>query len=192
MLATAVAGLVFVLCGSPAMARATTPGERYVQSLAEDIMRLARSGAAPRQLEQRFIALLNRHANIPGVALFALGPYRNRLPAARRARYNRLVLDYVAGLFVSYVNEFSGTSFEIRSSFPSGQATIVDTRILFAARPAQPVRWRIAPAGGSFLVTDVNVRGVWLSLQLRSQFTSVLKRHDGDIEALLRFLEQSS
>ena len=39
-----------------------------------------------------------------------------------------------------------------------------------------------------FLVRDVNVSSVWLAQQLRSTFVGVIRRNDGDINALFDYL----
>src|SRR4029450_478963 len=52
----------------------------------------------------------------------------------------------------------------------------------FEGRPR--MLWRVS--GGR--ISDVQVSGVWLALQLRSKFTGIIRRGNGDIEALLNFL----
>jgi ABC-type transporter MlaC component len=47
-------------------------------------------------------------------------------------------------------------------------------------------------AGGGLRVNDVNVRGIWLSLQMQQLFTSVLKRNKGDFDALLKYLRENA
>jgi ABC-type transporter MlaC component len=37
-------------------------------------------------------------------------------------------------------------------------------------------------------VQDVNVGGIWLAGQLRSTFTGVIKRNNGDVGALISYL----
>ena len=39
-----------------------------------------------------------------------------------------------------------------------------------------------------FLVRDVNVSSVWLAQQLRSTFVGVIRRNNGDINALFKYL----
>jgi hypothetical protein len=46
--------------------------------------------------------------------------------------------------------------------------------------------WRLA--GGR--IRDVRVRDVWLAIQLRSKFTDIIRRNDGDVGALLAFLRR--
>jgi hypothetical protein len=45
--------------------------------------------------------------------------------------------------------------------------------------------WRV----GGGRIKDVQVSGVWLSLQLRSKFTGIIRRNNGNVEALLDYLD---
>jgi ABC-type transporter MlaC component len=40
-------------------------------------------------------------------------------------------------------------------------------------------------------ISDVKVEGIWLALTLRSNFVQVLRDHDGDPQALIRYLGKS-
>jgi ABC-type transporter MlaC component len=44
--------------------------------------------------------------------------------------------------------------------------------------------WRVS--GGR--ISDVQVSGVWL--QLRSKFTGIIRRNNGDVDALLNYLSR--
>ena len=46
--------------------------------------------------------------------------------------------------------------------------------------------WRLS--GGR--IRDVRVSGVWLGIQLRSRFTQIIRRNDGDVNALLAYLRR--
>lgn len=181
-----LAAAVAVAVAGPARpAIALQPHERFVSRLTRDLMALARQ---PRGSRGRFKSILQRHSDIRTVALFALGPYRRSLPQARRREYFALVLDYVAGLFAGYAAEFAGVDVEITGSAPDGRFIIVNSAIVFAGGRRSPIRWRLRRARGGYVVSDINVSGVWLSLQLRSQFTSTLGRHRGSFDALFAML----
>ncbi len=163
-------------------AAAATGPEAYVQSLGKEVIALANGGAKGTALRSRFVSLLNRHSDVRSVALFSLGPYQKDLPANLKSEYFRLVIEYTAGFFVYYIKDFAGARLEVKSSTASGKATIVDSSIQFAGGSTSPVKWRVVGTGGGLRVSDVNVRGIWLRLQMRQQFTSVLKRNRGDFD----------
>ena len=180
------------LAGQIAEADAATGPEKYVQKIGDDVIALARSGTRGGALRSRFVSLLQRHSDIRSVALFSLGTYQKELPSELRSKYFELVMRYAAGFFAYYVEDFAGTDFDIKSSKPQGKATIVESAIRYAGGRSAPVKWRVVSAGGGYRVNDVNVRGIWLSLQMKQQFTSVLKRSRGDFDALLRYLRENA
>ena len=171
------------------MAQAQSGAERHVIKIANDVMQLARSGSRGSVLHGRFVRLLGRYANMNAVARFALGRYSRKLPNSQKQKYYKLVKAYVAGLFVYYANDFKGQGLEIISSRKSGKFTIVKSQIkLGGAR--KPVVWRVYSSGNSHRVTDVNIRGVWMSIQMRQKFTNLLKRNGGDFNKLMAFLSE--
>jgi ABC-type transporter MlaC component len=94
----------------------------------------------------------------------------------------------MAAFFVYYIDEFQGSNIEIDSSNKQGSTTIVNSLVRFKNGSTSQVRWRILGAGQ---VGDINVRGVWLSLQLKKRFTDVLRRSNGDFDALFAELRSA-
>lgn len=178
--------LTTTLAGRQAFA--ATPAEKYVTSVGTSVIRLANSGGGKAALRQRFSSLINQHTNVRSIGLVALGPYRKDLPPNMAGEFVRLVSFYMAAFFVYYVDEFQGSNIEIESSAKQGNTTIVDSVVRFKNGSTSQVRWRIVGAGQ---IGDINVRGVWLSLQLKKRFTDVLKRSKGDFNALFDELKSA-
>jgi ABC-type transporter MlaC component len=170
-------------------ALALSPAEQYVINVGNSVIRLANSGGGKSALRQRFSALINQNSNVRQVGLEALGPYRKDLPAGKSGEFFKLVSFYMAAFFVFYIDEFQGSSLEIDSSAKQGNLTTVNTSVRFKNGSTSKVRWRIAGAGQ---VNDINVRGVWLSLQLKKRFTDVLKRSQGDFDQLFAELKSAA
>ncbi|MFL5258495.1 MAG: phospholipid-binding protein MlaC [Hyphomicrobiales bacterium] len=180
------AGGVGLLAGLP-RAKALDAAEQYVSRLGTEIIGLARSGLPKQAMRRRFAAIVNRHANVRGVAVLALGPYQKELPADRREEFFRFVADYIAAFFVYYANEFRGSDFEVKSSYSQGRSTVVESKIILSGGRNADVSWRVT--GGR--VSDVKVRGIWLSLQLRKRFNDILRRSGGDFEPLFAELRSA-
>jgi len=185
LLAFAAALLATIPAAGSALA--LTPPEQFVKEVSRQIISVANSGGGKAAMRKRFTSLLGRYSDVRSVAMLALGTYRGSLPAGKRDEFVRLVAQYIAAFFVYYIDEFRGTSLEIKSSVQQGKATLIDSRITNGG----PVRWRIAGGGGGYRVQDINVRAIWLSLQLKQRFTSVLKRNKGDFNALFAELKSA-
>lgn len=169
-------------------ARALSPAEQYVTSVGNNVIRLANSGQGKAALRQRFSSLINQNTNVRSIGLVALGPYRKDLPPSMAGEFVKLVSFYMAAFFVYYIEEFQGSNIEIDSSNKQGNMTIVNSLVRFRNGSPSQVRWRILGAGQ---VGDINVRGVWLSLQLKKRFTDVLRRSNGDFNALFAELRSA-
>ncbi|CAN5150222.1 hypothetical protein BH10PSE7_BH10PSE7_40540 [soil metagenome] len=185
LLAVSAAFIIPGLGVAPALA--ATPAEQYVSNVGNDVIKLANSGAAKAAMRSRFSGLIGRNANVRAVGLLALGPFQKQLPPGLRDQFFQLVTTYIASFFVYYIDEFQGTGLQINSSAKQGNSTIVDSAIVFKNGGNKKVRWRIN--GGR--VNDVNVRGVWLSLQLKERFTKILKRTKGDFGPLFEELKSA-
>jgi len=185
---TGCVGLVAL--GMAPAALAATP-EGYVTSLAGKVMALARSNASARALKRRFVRLLTSSANMRAIARFALGKYRRRMPRSMQAEYNRLVIDYIAGMFVSYRKDLAGRTLKVKRVAKRGRWITVDTDLIFAGGGKSPVKWRIT-GQGSYKVGDVNIKGIWLSLRMRDKFVSILNRSGGDFGALMDYLRENA
>jgi phospholipid transport system substrate-binding protein len=178
--------------GLPVAATAASPQEAYVEDIANDVMKLANGSVRGAALKQRFVTLLNRHSDVRSIALFSLGQYQKDLPGDMKNEFFKLVIEYTAGLFVYYIEDFAAQELEVKSSRPQGKAVIIDSAMRYSNGSRSPVKWRVVKAGGGFRVSDVNVRGIWLSLQMREKFVSLLRQKKGDFAALLDYLRTNA
>ncbi len=176
--------------GAPALAR-TTP-EDYAVELGRKVITLARSNASDRQLKRKFLDLLTRNANIRAVARFALGKYRRRIPKSLMPEYYRLVLDYIAGMFVYYRRDLAAEDIRALKSRKRGSWTTVETVLVFPGGKESKALWRIYTGGGPLRVGDLNIKGIWLSLRMRDKFVSILNKSKGDFSALMQYLRENA
>lgn len=184
LLASALAGPAI---WRPAAA-AVSPAEAYVSRIAEEVMALANSGQTGNGLRNRFASLLNRYINLRTIANYALGPYQNKLPAGKKSEFYNLVSNYTAALFVFYVDDFKGSDLDIISTTEQGKFTIIQSAI---KGNGEKIRWRLSGGGSGYKVSDVNIKGVWLTIAMKDRFNKVLKRSNGDFEQLFEELREA-
>ncbi len=192
ILAAAIAIFVAVaFTTSPA--RALSPAESYASKAGNQAIKAAWARGSQKAKTAAFLKLIKRYSNIRSVARASLGPYRKQLPAGKRKEYERLVEQFAARLFASYSTSLAGRELQVIRSKPRGaKFVVVDSRITYddTGRRASPVKWLVHKRGKSFRVADVNIQGVWLSLFIKSKFTSILRKSKGDFRPLFAFLKQ--
>jgi phospholipid transport system substrate-binding protein len=192
LLGTVVVGLVATAStGEASRATDLKGAERFASQAGNQAVATARAGGSEAQMTSRFRKLLRRYSNVRSVASFSLGRFARSMPSSRRAEFNRLVESFTARLFAAYADSFAGSGVEVVRSKPRANAVVVDSRIVFSGgRSPSPIKWLVSRSGGGYTVYDVNVQGVWLSLYIRSKFEAILKRSNGDFDALFAFLRQ--
>jgi len=158
-------------------ATALADDSELVTIVANKALGVARAGGSP----SAFRTLLRDYSAYQGVAMFALGRYQKFLPPGKRASYVSLALNFVANTFARNSKSFAGERFVATSSGDG----MVRGKIQYANGQTANVDWRVR--GGKII--DVNIQGVWLTLQLRDQFTGVPGRNNGDFDALFRYLQ---
>lgn len=175
-----------------AVARPAYAGaEDYVKSIASEVMALANSGQKGGALKSRFASLLGRYVSLRQIANYALGTYRQKLPASRASEFYDLVNNYAASLFVYYIDDFRGSGLEVISTRKQGKFTIIHSAIKLKGGGREQVRWRLSGSGNSFKVADVNIKGVWMTISMKDRFTKVLNKSKGDFDPLFAELREA-
>jgi phospholipid transport system substrate-binding protein len=171
-LAASVAASVaaFAMAVAPATLAADCPAAGPVKAAAASFMSAARAKSPG-----AFSAALSRHADVTSLALFALGPYRKDLPAARRAQYVRSAQGFMGAFLADNAKRFGSASLSIETC----RGNLVET-----TASGRDIVWRVSGSR----IQDVRVGGVWLAPQLRSKFVGVIRRGDGNIDALFDYL----
>ncbi len=164
----------------------------FVARLGKRVMALAASNRSAAALKRQFVSLLTRSADMKAIARFALGKYQRRMPRNLRNEYYRLVLDYIAGLFVYYRKDLAGRDIKVGRVTKRGRWLTVETEITYPNGKTAPVKWRVYKSGAGWKVGDVNIQGIWLSLRMREKFVSILDRSGGDFDALMKYLRENA
>jgi len=183
-------GLTLASSASPVSA-AVDPAEDYVGKIADDVMSLANSGASESALRSKFISVLNRYVNLRSIANVALGPYRKTLPPGEKDEFYTLFNNYAAALFVNHVDDFKGSDLKIISTSKEDKFITIASEIERNGGGREPVKWRLIPANGGYKISDINVKGVWLTIATKKRFNDVLNRSKGDFGALFAELREA-
>lgn len=163
---------------------AIDPAGDYVTGVANQVFQLANSGAKGDALRSKFAALLSHTVNLKAISKSALGSFKDQLPPGKEDEFYRLVGNYAASLFVSHIKDFRATGLDIASTSNQGKYILVNSTIMRNNGGSEPVRWRVSQSGGGYGISDVNVKGVWLTIAMRDRFRKVLTESGGNFDAL--------
>jgi len=184
--------VIAVILALAAPANTAAANEQHVSRVGRMALAVARGNDSVAQKVSELRDILSRFSDIRSIALFSLGRYRRKLPSDKALLYIDLMENFVAKFMVGFSDHFAGKSIKIlRSKKRSKTDTVVESQIIYAGgvEPAQ-VKWRVITNSGQPKIFDVQVRGVWLTLRLRSQFTTVLKENNGNFDSLFSYMRK--
>jgi phospholipid transport system substrate-binding protein len=184
--------LVLLLAASPAAAAQDAAG--FVTELGQKTLEIINQKPPRAERDRRFRAVLHEGFDLDALSRFVLGPHWRTATDAQRAEFRKLFEDWIVSAYGARFSEYSGEQFRVLGQRPeSDTITLVNSQII---RPAggPPIRvdWRVAKHGQTFKIADVVVEGISLMVTQRQEFSSVIQRNGGQLEALLKILREKT
>ncbi len=192
------AASIAVLCvfwsAVPARAVDQTAAQDFVAELGRETVEvLQRPDLTYRQSVEEFRQLFQRHVDIPTIGRFVLGRHWPNATEAQQRQYMELFQDMVIETYARRFHEYAGETLVVVGSRPEGERDVlVETQIVRpAGAPPVNVTWRVRERDGRRQVIDVAVEGVSLAITQRDEFSAVIQRNGGSIDALLNSMNQT-
>jgi phospholipid transport system substrate-binding protein len=179
--------IVIAMAAPRGPASAASDPVTFIADLGQQAMVVLTSQRSESEREGQFRALFNTGFDVPAVARFALGRYWATASADQQREFVNLFTTYTVRAYTVRFNEYSGQQFKVTGSRPEGDNSSLVSSLL-GGGAGQPIRidWRVEGASGVYKVTDVVVEGVSMMVTQRQEFSAVIQRGGGDIEALLK------
>jgi len=169
---------ILTIVGADAGKR-TTSAEAYVGTIADDMRMAVHTDSVT-----TFQRLFREHADIAKISKVAAGRYGRVMSLSERKQVKRYVANTIGQAFANYAGWLRGERVEITGSREKGgNKIIVFTRLIGGT--VDDIKWKLVRDGDGFKVLDVNIGGLWLSMQLRAMLAAKLKRARGDVTAAL-------
>jgi len=161
--------------------------EKFVTKLADQgIGFLSNKEITAEKQRAEFKKLLNNNFDMKTLARFSLGRYWRTATKAQRDEYMALFKRMIVGVYSARFSDYNGQQIEVVGSRKEGERDILVHSLLNQnSGPDVKVDWRIRNRDGRYKVVDVIVEGVSMAMTQRSDFSSVVQRGGGDMEALL-------
>jgi phospholipid transport system substrate-binding protein len=111
----------------------------------------------------------------PDTARRALGPHWNARSPEEQREFVALFADLLDRAYFSKIDRYQGEKVRYGAETINGSEAIVKTMIITQAGTEVPVDYRLHQAGGRWLVYDVNIEGVSLVSNYRTQFNKIVQ-----------------
>jgi phospholipid transport system substrate-binding protein len=184
------AWLMLALAAATALA-ANDDAEAYAKRTIDQGLAILRdeSGGVARH-QTRLHAFILENVDARKSAMFALGPYRRGADAAVLETYAAAFTEYAIELYASRLETYKSATMNVTGSIENKPGDITVNTLGTAPNLREPARFgfRLHGTSGSYKIADIQVEGIWLSVELRDEFMSLLSGNGGDIAALTRTL----
>ena len=130
--------------------------------------------------------------DIKGIGFYSLGAYRKNLNSEQLKKYQEIFREYFLKSFSSRLAEYSNPEIEVNSKKKINENyTIVSSTLVSTdSRPEVKIQWRVYTKDpNNFLIRDLIIEGLSLARTQKEEFSSIINSNDGNIEALLKNLE---
>ena len=182
---TAALGAGVTLLGAGAAIAADHPSMAYMRQAAKDLLAANRQGTVA-----SFMRAIQRHADVPEIALYSLGQYKASLPAGQRDLYYRGVATFMSRYFADQSREYRVAKYDLGELRSDNKDVLISSKVYLISGQTYTVTWRLSPRGKGYKVTDAKVLGFSLVYMQRGLFTSFLSKRNGDIGQLVAALNR--
>ena len=174
-------------------AHADEAAEAYVQSILDEAAPALESGNRAEMLDG-IAAMVDKHVDMRRVGRFTLGQYARQMSDEQKSVYYPLFQDYATLVYQKTLSEYSGQKLAVTGSVARSERDIIVNSRIADAQPGDQfadvtIHWRVyRNRDGDMTVVDAGANNVWLAIEQRSQFTSVIANNGGGargIDALI-------
>lgn len=142
--------------------------------------------------------MVDEHVDMRRVGRFVLGQYARRMSDAQAEVYFPLFRKYATLVYQNALSEYSGQQLAVTGSVDRSPRDIIVNSGIIDARPGDRfadinAHWRVyRNRAGEMSVIDAGAEGIWLAIEQRGQFTSIIANNGGGekgIDALIAQLQ---
>lgn len=197
---TAAAAICAGIALSLAPARADDAAEAFVQTVLDDAEPLLDIADTDQDAFFKGIEeLVDKYVDMRRVSLFTLGQYARQISDEQKAAYLPLFDQYATQIYQNTLADYAGQKLEVVQSVDRSDRDIIVNSKISDPAPGDPLtdtifHWRIyRNRDGELSIVDAGADNVWLAIEQRSQFTSVIANNGGGeqgMEALLAQLRE--
>jgi len=190
----------FAGLGALNSAAADEESEAFVQGILDEA---APHLAAPTEAEvfDGIAALVDQYVDMRRVSRFVLGQYARKLTDEQKAAYDPLFRQYATQIYQNVLSEYAGETLIVSGSVDRSERDIIVNSKIVDPAPGSNlgdvvVHWRVyRNRDGELAIVDAGAENVWLALEQRSAFTSVIANNGGPpagVDALIADLRDKT
>jgi len=193
----ALAAFLSAIVAAPA-ALADAEAEAFVQAILKEA-EPSLNASDQDVLFDGIALLIDKYVDMRRVGLFTLGQYARKMSAEQKDAYFPLFEQYATIIYQNTLSDYSGQTLEVTGSVDRSERDVIVKSRIVDAQPGDPladtiIHWRVYRSReGKMSIVDAGADNVWLAIEQRSQFTSIIANNGGapaGIDALIAELRE--
>ncbi len=187
----AVIGAASLMSISPASAG--QDAEVFAQRLIDQGVGILRNTGDPAR-RAKFRDFITQYADARKTALFTLGNYRRGASDADLESFVKAFTAYATAVYESRLDQYKGQTLKVVGSVDNKPNDVTVNMIVVDANAPNPLRvaFRLLGGNGNYRFVDIQVEGIWLSIDQREQFAAFLSKNNGSIPSLTTHLSNQA
>ena len=164
----------------------------FVQSTVNRAAKTLGGNLTKNERVEKLKEIAKETVDIKGIGFYSLGSYRKNLSDEQLKQYNKVFAEYFLKSFSSRLAEYSNPEIEVISKKKINENyTIVSSKLVSTdSRPEVKIEWRVYTKNPeNLLIRDLIIEGLSLARTQKEEFSSIINSNDGNLNALLKNLE---
>jgi len=178
---------------SAAPANAGQDAEAFAQRLIDQGVGILRNTGDPAR-RAKFRDFITQYADARKTALFTLGNYRRGASEGDLEDFVKAFTAYATAVYESRLDQYKGQTLKVVGSIDNKPGDVTVNMIVVDPNARNPLRvaFRLLGGNNNYRFVDIQVEGIWLSVDQREQFAAFLSKNNGSIPRLTTHLNNQA
>lgn len=180
-----IAGLGIFSFTSAQPAASGPDAEAFTQNLIDQGIAILRDTADPAR-RTKFRAFILQYADVQKTALFTLGNYRRTASETEVSDFVKAFQEFATATYESRLAQYKDQSLRVTGSIDNRPGDVTVNTIVVDRSAREPLRiaFRLLGGNSAYKFVDVQVEGIWLSVEQKEQFGAFLSQNSGKVPRL--------
>jgi phospholipid transport system substrate-binding protein len=163
--------------------------EVFAQRLIDRGIAILRDTGDPAR-RAKFRDFVTQYADARKTALFTLGNYRRGASEGDLETFIVAFKDYATAVYEARLDRYKGEEVKVVGSIDNRPGDFTVNMIIVGSNTANPLRvaFRLIGSNSNYRFVDIQVEGIWLSIDQRDQFAAYLSQNGGSVPRLTAHL----
>jgi phospholipid transport system substrate-binding protein len=162
----------------------------FVQTTGNQLITAMKNAGSPEAKRQVMLQIVERTVDVDGIAKFCLGRFWRVATPQQQHEYIELFHRTLLNSITVRLGDYQDVTLTVGRSTPLNGDTQVDSTVGAANKAPVRVQWVVSGEGAAMKVVDVIAEGTSLRQTQRSDYTSFLDGHGGNVQTLLDALKR--